>query len=205
VIVYMVIGLPPFAGGDQVTVADSLPAVAVTFPGAAGAVGAVGVTWPDGAEAGPVPTPLVAVTVKVYEAPSVRPLIEALVAGGVPVTTVGVWAAVPMYGVTVYDVIGLPPFAGAVQDTTAELLPAVAMTAVGAAGAVGGARLPALKTTVAISQIVLAPVPALAAGVAPAPTTWSSVRISISSVSEILVLAVYPDPAVRVSPKPESE
>ena len=48
------------------------------------------------------------------------------------------------------------------------------MTLVGAAGAVGGAWLPALNTTVAISQMVMAPVPTLAAGVAPAPTTWSS-------------------------------
>jgi hypothetical protein len=31
----------------------------------------------------------------------VRPLIEALVAGGLPVITVVVWAVVPMYGVTV--------------------------------------------------------------------------------------------------------
>ena len=65
VIVYTVIGLPPLAGADQLTVADWLPAVAVTLPGAAGAVGAVGVTWLDGAEAGPVPTLLVAATVKV--------------------------------------------------------------------------------------------------------------------------------------------
>jgi hypothetical protein len=42
--------------------------------------------------------------------------------------------------VTVYEVIGLPPFeAGAVQETAAEALPAVAVTAVGAPGAVAGA------------------------------------------------------------------
>src|SRR5580704_6198808 len=105
----------------------------------------------------------------------------------------------------VYDVIGLPPLAGAVQDTMADLSPAVAVTLPGAAGAVGGAWLPPLNTTVAISQMVFAPVPALAAGVAPAPTTWSSARSSMSPVLEMLVLVVYPDPAVRLSPKPESE
>jgi hypothetical protein len=61
----MVIGLPPLAGAVQLTVADWFPAVAVTVPGAAGTVGAVGVTWLDGDEAGPVPTPLVALTVNV--------------------------------------------------------------------------------------------------------------------------------------------
>ncbi len=59
------IGLPPLDGAVQLTVADALPAVAVTPVGAAGAVGAVGVTALDGAEAGLVPTALVAVTVKV--------------------------------------------------------------------------------------------------------------------------------------------
>ena len=65
VTVYMVIGLPPLAGADQLTVADWLPAVAATFVGTAGAVGTVGSTWLDGGEASPVPTPLVAETWKV--------------------------------------------------------------------------------------------------------------------------------------------
>jgi hypothetical protein len=40
----------------------------------------------------------------------------------------------------VYDVIALPPFeAGGVQDTVADASPAVAVTAVGAPGAVAGA------------------------------------------------------------------
>ena len=58
-------GLPPLAGAVQVTVADALPAVAVTFDGAAGTVGAIGVTAFDAADAGPVPIALAAVTVKV--------------------------------------------------------------------------------------------------------------------------------------------
>ena len=58
--------LPPLLDGAvQLTVADPLPAVAVTPVGAPGAVGVFGVTALDGAEAGPVPLALVAVTVKV--------------------------------------------------------------------------------------------------------------------------------------------
>ena len=57
-------GLPPFeAGGVKLTVACALPAVAVTFVGAPGTV--TGVTWLEGADAGPVPIALVAVTVNV--------------------------------------------------------------------------------------------------------------------------------------------
>ena len=60
------IALPPLlAGAVQLTVADALPAVAVTPVGAPGAVGALGVTALDGDEAGPVPFALVADTVKV--------------------------------------------------------------------------------------------------------------------------------------------
>ena len=58
-------GLPPLPGAVQDTVAEPLPAVAVTPVGAPGAVGAAGVTAFDAAEAGPVPTALVAVTVNV--------------------------------------------------------------------------------------------------------------------------------------------
>ena len=101
--------------------------------------------------------------------------------------------------------MALPPFDGAVQFTVADALPATADTLPGAAGTVGGAWLPDLNTTVAISQVVFAPVPTLADGVAPALTTWSSARSSMSPVLEMLVLAVYPDPAVRLSPNPESE
>jgi hypothetical protein len=102
-------------------------------------------------------------------------------------------------------VIGLPLLAGAVQDTVADWFPAMAVTLAGAAGALGAACAPDLNTTVAISHVVLPLVPAVADGVAPAPTTWSSVRISMSSVPEMLVRAVQPDPAVSVSPNPESE
>ena len=86
----------------------------------AGAAAAVGVTACDGVDAGPVPTALLAETVKVYELPLVRPVTVAVVAGGLPATWVGVCATPARYGVTVYMVIGLPPLAGAVQLTVAD-------------------------------------------------------------------------------------
>jgi hypothetical protein len=70
-----VIGLPPFDGAVHVTVAWELPGVADTAVGAPGTVGAgTGVTAADAADAGPLPMPFVAVTVNVYDVPSVRPV-----------------------------------------------------------------------------------------------------------------------------------
>ena len=66
----------------------------------------------------------------------VSPVTVAVVAGGLPDTVIGVCAAEPIYGVTVYLVIALPPLLGAVQLTDADPLPAVADTPVGAPGAV---------------------------------------------------------------------
>ena len=59
--------LPPLsAGAVQETEAEPRPPVAVTPVGLPGTVGAgSGVTLLDGSDAGPVPMPLVAVTVKV--------------------------------------------------------------------------------------------------------------------------------------------
>ena len=54
---------PLLAGGVKVTVACALPAVAVPIVGAPGSV--AGVTLLEAADAGPVPTAFVAVTVKV--------------------------------------------------------------------------------------------------------------------------------------------
>ena len=69
---------PPFdAGAVQETVACALPPVAVTLVGARG--GPSGVTLFEAAEAGPLPAALVAVTVKVYELPLLRPVTMALV------------------------------------------------------------------------------------------------------------------------------
>ena len=54
-----------------------------------------GVTGADGADAGPVPTALVAVTMNVYAVPFVRPVTVADGEGGLPVTVVGVCATPP--------------------------------------------------------------------------------------------------------------
>jgi hypothetical protein len=96
-----VIALPPFDGAVQDTTAWASPAAAVTPVGAAGAVAPAGVTAEEAAEAGPVPTALVADTVNVYAVPLVRPVTVAVVAGGLPLTVVGVWAVEPTNGVTV--------------------------------------------------------------------------------------------------------
>ena len=97
--------------------------------------------------------------------------------------------------------IALPSLVGAVQVRLAESLPGLPPTSVGAPGAL---CVPEEKTTVAISQIVFAPVPTLAAGVAPADTGWSSASISTSLVGDMFARTDQPLPPVRASPKPES-
>src|SRR5688572_2399712 len=92
---------------------------------------AEGVTAFDAELAGPVPAILVAVTVKVYDTPLVK-----------PITTRGLVAPLDMKPpgdeVTVYDVIAEPPLlAGAEKATDAWALPAVATTPVGAPGTTG--------------------------------------------------------------------
>jgi len=77
-------------------VADDAQIVHAVHP-----VAAVGVTVFDAAEAGPVPTALVADTLNVYAVPLVSPVTVAVVAGGLPVTVVGVCPVAPMNGVTV--------------------------------------------------------------------------------------------------------
>jgi len=68
--------------------------------------------------------------------PFVRPVTTVDVTGGDPVTVVTGCAAEPINGVTAYAVMGLPPFAGAFQDTLADESPGVAATPVGAPGTV---------------------------------------------------------------------
>ncbi len=85
--------LPPSeAGAVKATEADSLPGVAVPMVGAPGAP--TGVTEFEAAEAAPVPTPLVAVTVKVYAVPLVRPLTVIGLVVPVPVKPPGELVAV---------------------------------------------------------------------------------------------------------------
>ena len=73
------IGVPLSAGVANVTTICALPGAIV---GWAGALGSPSSTDAEGVEAGPVPTPLVAVTVQVY----VWPLVS-------PATVIGVAAA----------------------------------------------------------------------------------------------------------------
>jgi hypothetical protein len=68
--------------------------------------------------------------------PLVSPVTVVEVAGGLPDTVTGFCAVEPTKGVTVYLVIVLPPLFGAVHLTVADLLPAVAVTPVGAPGGV---------------------------------------------------------------------
>ena len=75
---------------------------------------------------------LIACTVNVYAVPTSRPVI--VIGNAVTDTTVSVNP--PGEDVAVYDVIADPPFAaGAVNDTTANEVPATADTPVGASGA----------------------------------------------------------------------
>ena len=82
----------------------------------------------DALDAAPVPALLVAVTVKVYAVPLVK-----------PVTLIGELAPVPVkppgLAVTVYPVMLAPPLlAGAVKLTDAVVSPPVALPIVGAPG-----------------------------------------------------------------------
>ena len=75
--VYWLIAAPLVAGAVQLTV--MLPLLFTTAVTAVGAPGtSAGVIPLDAAEAAPVPTALVAVTVNVYEVPSVSPVTVAL-------------------------------------------------------------------------------------------------------------------------------
>ncbi len=201
---YPVIGLPPFAGATQLTVADPSPATAVGAAGAAGTVAAAtGVTTFDAADDGPVPTAFVAATLNVYAVPFTKPDTNTDVAPAP--AGVDACAVEPTNGVTTYPVIGLPPLAGATQLTVADAFPATADTPLGAAGTVADALGAAvLKTTVPMSQSVLAPVPTVAFDVAPWASSWSSVSDSMSPAGDTLVRTVKPAPLVKALPNPES-
>src|SRR5665213_272194 len=148
----MVMGAPPLLAGAVHHTTDwaLLLAVAVTPVGAPGKVD--GVAGADGAEAGPVPMPLVAVTVNLYATPLVKPVTVQLVV--VPLAVVQVW---PPLEVTVYLVRADPFDAAAVQDTTDWVLALdVAFTAVGAPGTVfaGTTALDALEEPLVPAALV---------------------------------------------------
>ena len=132
VTVYEVMDAPPSTtGGVKLTTAIPLPAVAVTPVGAPGGSATnEGVTAFEGLEAGLSPIAFVATTVKVYCCPFVSPV---TVSGpAAPDATLP-----PGEDVTLYSVIGVPPFEdGAVKEIVAWPFPAVAATPVGAPGAV---------------------------------------------------------------------
>ncbi len=67
------IASPFAAGADHDTAADWFPRITDGFAGAAGTV--AGVAGSEAGDAGPLPTPFVAVTVTVYAVPFVSPVI----------------------------------------------------------------------------------------------------------------------------------
>src|SRR6185437_9281837 len=122
---------PAYVADHHETRADPLPAVACTMLGFDG--GATGTTGLEGVDVGPVPTALWARTVNVWAVPLWIPV--SVQASGPPVQVQVVPCGV---AVTVYEVIGLPPFVGAVHVTVADSRPAVAWGAAGCAGTIGG-------------------------------------------------------------------
>jgi hypothetical protein len=112
VTVYDVTADPPlFTGGVNEIVAWPLPATAVTLVGAFGTVAGTIVLLVE--EAILVPTLFVAVTVNVYVVPFVKPV---TVNGDDPPLAV----KLPVFEVTVYDVIDAPPlFTGALNEIVA--------------------------------------------------------------------------------------
>lgn len=131
--VWLVSAEPPSLPLVQESDADLLPAVAFTAVGAAGAVAAKGVMVLDLADAGLLPMLLVAVTVKAYAFPAVRPVIRAVVADAATVTLLITW--VPEWTVMVCPVRAEPPSLPLTQVSAAADTSAVALTVVGAVGA----------------------------------------------------------------------
>jgi hypothetical protein len=107
----------------------------------------------------PVPIALVAVTVKVYVVPFVRPVMSNEV-------EVVVAVCPPTLAVTVYSVMAEPPFdAGADQAIVALVSPMVAATFVGASGTVAG--------------VTPDPVPAPTPELLPTPTAFVAVTVKV--------------------------
>ena len=120
---------PPVAPAEKATVNCPFPAVIPEIVGALGVV--AGETLLEALLETLLPTLFVAVTVKVYAVPLVK-----------PVTTIGDEAPVPVkppgVEVTVYPVIAEPPSdAGVVNATETCVFPLVAEPIIGASGTVG--------------------------------------------------------------------
>jgi hypothetical protein len=128
-------------------VASPLPRVAVPIDGASGTV--AGTTELLVAEAVLVPTAFVAITVKVYVVPLIRPV---MVIGEDPPD-----AVCPPLEVTVYEVIAEPPvLPGALKVIVASPLPAVAVPMVGAPGVVAGVTAPLALEAVLVPMVLVA-------------------------------------------------
>lgn len=122
--------MPLFEPADHVTTADAFPATADTPVGAPGTT--LGVTAKEGADEAEFPALFTATTVKVRAVPFARPL-------NVAVRTLPTVWAEPEEGVTIYPVMAAPPFdEGADHVTTADSLPGVADTSLGAVAVVAG-------------------------------------------------------------------
>jgi hypothetical protein len=121
-------GVPPLPAAT-VTTADETPASAVGVRGVPGIVGC-GVTAFDATEAADVPPPFVAVVVKVYDVPFVKPDTVQL-----PDAAFTAHVKDPGVDVTAYDV-GVPPEPAATV-TTADATPATAVGAGGVPGTTG--------------------------------------------------------------------
>ena len=131
VIVYPVTIAPPFeSGAAQVSVAEFIPATAVTAVGAPGTER--GMTEYEAADADENPILFIAFTVKLTGVPSIRP-------GTVAIKTFPTVTSEPAEGITTYPVISEPPSdVGAYHVTVAERLPEVAYTPVGTPGSDAG-------------------------------------------------------------------
>lgn len=117
---------PVLLGALQAIVTSWFPGVAITPFGPSETAKMPGVTGLDGADEGPVPPELLAVTLNVYAVPFANPV----TVQDVPLV---VQVRPPGNEVTVYVTLPLVPD-GAAQLITAVELPAVAVTAVGAPG-----------------------------------------------------------------------
>ena len=135
-------GRPPVDdGASQPRAACPSLATAVTFKGVPGTV--KGTIAADGEDEEPNPAAFIAVTVKEYETPLVRPVMVVAVSAWAPVTTM--WSSGDELGeeTTEYSVMGLPPVDdGASQLTAACPLVATAVTFKGASGTVKGVTVP---------------------------------------------------------------
>ena len=124
---------PLFVGGVKEIVASVFPTATVTDVGGSGIV--EGVTALEAFDGSDVPIPFVAVTLKVYTTPLIRPFMSHV---SVPTLEIQVPAITlpAVNAVTVYPLIAEPfVLTGASQDTVADASAATAVTLIGTDGA----------------------------------------------------------------------